>query len=95
MGWEVVKQRGEKGDKTLSNFKFLGFCKTDKLKKWKITRSNVVCGSFMKAPSLMHTLPRFPGGCHCDTVDVQGTHMLSSPTVNREADADLTEGLKY
>lgn len=79
----------------MPNFKFLGFCKTAKLKEWKITKSNVARGSFMKPSSLMHTLPRFPGGCHCYTADVQGTHMLPSLTVNGGADADLTEGLKY
>lgn len=49
----------------------------------------------MKVPSLMHTLPRFPGGCQCYMADVQGTHKVPSQTVNRGADADLTEGSKY
>lgn len=49
----------------------------------------------MKASSLRHTLPRSLGGCQCYTADVQGTHMLPSLTVNRGAEADLTEGLKH
>lgn len=68
---EVVKSREKNGDKTSPAFKFLGFCKTGKLKKRKITRSNVACGLFMKASSLMHIFPRFPGGCQCYTADVQ------------------------